>query len=373
MNGRITRIDVCALDIPLKAPFTLALGTFSRMENILVRIYTEDGLYGTGEGAPFLPVTGETRTGALEAAAMAASILQGEDAFAIEGHIQSLRNAMPHNTAVLAAYDMALYDLLAKHAGLPLYRLLGGEKRAIPMDVTLGMESPEAMAEQARSLAARGIGAIKMKLGGAAALDIRRIRAVRDAVGPEITLRVDANQGWKPSDAITILRAVSDCNLEYCEQPTAAWNLEALRQVRGAVSIPVMADESLFDHHDAQRLIALGACDLFNIKLAKCGGIHTALKILSVAESAGLQCMLGCMLETRHSLTAAAHLAAARKSAAWADLDAALFLANDPVTGGIQYQGSSIILPDGPGIGADMEPSFYETLERKTISDRRVL
>lgn len=355
MEGRIVKIDVRPLDIPLKAPFTLALGTFSRMENLLVRIHTEDGLYGTGEGAPFLPVTGETRPGALEAAAMAASLLRGQDAFAIERHITTLRAAMPHNTSVLAAFDMALYDLLAKRAGLPLYRLLGGEKKPVPMDVTLGMDTPEAMADSARSLTGRGIGAIKLKLGGPPALDIRRIRAVREAAGPDITLRVDANQGWTPAAAVAILKAVSDCGLEYCEQPTAAWNLEALAEVRRGVSIPVMADESLFDHHDAQRLVGLGACDLFNIKLAKCGGIHTALKILSVAESAGLQCMLGCMLETRLSLTAAAHLAAARSSAAWADLDAAFFLAEDPVTGGIRYEGSSIILPDGPGIGADID------------------
>jgi L-alanine-DL-glutamate epimerase-like enolase superfamily enzyme len=129
-----------------------------------------------------------------------------------------------------------------------------------------------------------------------------------------------------------------------------------------------MADESLFDHHDAFRLASMGACDLFNIKLAKCGGIHTALKINAIAEGAGIQCMVGCMTETRLGVSASAHLVSARPNIVFADLDAAFNHADDPVIGGVRFDGGKIILPDTPGHGADIDVGFLTKMESVSVS-----
>ncbi|HSJ55788.1 MAG TPA: enolase C-terminal domain-like protein, partial [Anaerolineae bacterium] len=161
-------------------------------------------------------------------------------------------------------------------------------------------------------------------------------------------------------------RGLAPFGIEYCEQPVAAWDVDGLRQVRAASSIPIMADESVFDHHDAHRLTAAGACDYLNIKLAKCGGLGTALKIDAVAQAAGVRCMVGCMWETRLALSANAHLVSARPNIAFADLDGCTGHAFDPVQGGITYDGGRIELPDTPGHGADIEDEFLQGLEHFT-------
>jgi L-alanine-DL-glutamate epimerase-like enolase superfamily enzyme len=212
-----------------------------------------------------------------------------------------------------------------------------------------------------------GVPAIKVKLGTTAEEDLRRIACIRDAVGAELPLRIDANQGWDFPTAVRVLSRLQSSGIEYCEQPLVRWDLDNLRRLRERVSIPLMADESVFDHHDAFRLVAAGSCDYLNIKLAKSGGIHTALKIVTVAEASGSKCMLGCMLETRLGLTAAAHLAAARPNIRYLDLDSHLQLKQDPIVGGGRWDGGTITLPDDPGIGAAVDSAFLGNCEHATF------
>jgi len=367
-ESSIVRIELYKLTIARREQFRISLGVMDSVENILVQIHTTDGLYGWGEGSPLPYICGETQAISLEAARTLAGFLIGKDPYAIEARLHDLDRFLVHNTTAKSAFDMALYDLLAKQAGLPLYALLGGEKRLFFTDETIGIDSPEVMARQALNTKKHGFLAIKVKLGTNRHDDFERIQAIRAAVGDDVLLRIDANQGWDLVTAEQTLRDLARFDIQYCEEPIAHWNQAGLRYLREKSPIPIMADESLFDHHDAFRLASLGACDYFNIKLSKSGGIHTALKINAVAESAGIQCMLGCMAETRLGLTAAAHLVSARPNIAFADLDSAFNKEGDPVVGGITYDGGWIHLPEVPGHGADILPEALKSWEWCTVT-----
>jgi len=365
---RITTVDLHHAAIPMVAPFRIALGVISEAEYLFVRVGTDAGVSGWGEATPFAPITGDTQAINAAAATDLARLILGKDALDIEGRVAEMARFLAFNSSVRAAFDMALHDVAGKVAGLPLYALLGGGRRRLTTDVTVGIGEPEVMARQAAELQRSGVPAIKVKLGTTAAEDVRRIEAIREAIGHELPLRVDANQGWDFPTAVTVLARLASSGIEYCEQPIAHWDFDNFRRLRERVSIPIMADESVFDHHDAFRLAAGGCCDFFNIKLAKSGGIRTALKIDAVAEACGARCMLGCMLETRLGLTAAAHLVSARPNIRYVDLDSHFQLKEDPILDGARWEGGVIELPTAPGIGAEVDPGFLQRCTRVTIT-----
>jgi len=365
---RISGVDLFQAKIPMVAPFRISLGLISESEFLFVRINTDGGVSGWGESTPVSQITGDTPAINAAAAAFIARLVLGKDPLDIEGRVAEMGQFLAFNTSVRAAFDMALHDVAGKVAGLPLYALLGGGKRALETDVTIGIDEPEKMAEQALKLKGSGVPAIKVKLGTTADEDVRRIETIREAIGPELPLRIDANQGWDFPTAVNVLRRLESSGIEYCEQPIAHWDYDNFRRLRTRVSTPIMADESVFDHHDAFRLTSGGCCDYLNIKLAKSGGIRTALKIDAVAQACGAKCMLGCMLETRLALTAAAHLVSARPNIRYVDLDSYLQLKEDPVVGGARWEGSTVVVPDDPGIGADLDPAFLERCERVTVA-----
>jgi L-alanine-DL-glutamate epimerase-like enolase superfamily enzyme len=359
----ITQIELYKYDIPLKAPISIAIGTIREARSIVVKISTNEGVYGLGEGSPFWMIVGETQESALANAQHFAKILIGQDPRDIEGNLRRLDDYLPHNFTCKSAFDMALYDLNAKLAGMPLYRYLGGSKRSIVTDETVYIDSPERMAEVALGVKSRGAEAIKVKLGRQPEEDIRRIETIRAAVGAEIPIRIDANQGWDKTAALRVLHRLSAHQIEYCEQPVKAHLIADLAWVRQHSPIPICADESLFTHTDALRLIQEKAVDYFNIKLSKSGGIHTALKINALAEAAGIRCMIGCMSESRLAISANAHLASARQNIVFFDLDAPFEHAADPVQGGARYENHyQVTLPDTPGHGADLALEYLASL-----------
>ncbi|HNS50899.1 MAG TPA: dipeptide epimerase [Anaerolineae bacterium] len=363
----IVGVDAWKLTIPRSQPFAIALGTIVGAENVLVRVRAAGGAYGLGEGSPLRYVTGETQGTAFLLAGELGRLLLGKDALAVGARVAEMDRFLAGNPTLKSAFDMALHDLAAKHAGLPLYAFLGGERRSLWTDDTIGLDSPEAMAEAARDVLARGFPAVKVKLGTGREEDVTRCKAIRRAVGPDVPLRIDANQGWDAATAVQVLHELASLGIEYCEQPVPRWDLDGLCRVRAASPIPIMADESLFDAHDALRLAQMGACDLFNIKLAKCGGIHEALRIVAVAEAAGVPCMLGCMWETRLALSAMAHLVSARPAFRYADLDGHTGHGEDPILGGVTYTGGRIDLPATPGHGAEVDPEFLTRMEGYTV------
>lgn len=368
-NLQIKKIEIIKLNIDLKEPISISLGTFYKTKNIVIKIHTNSGLVGTGEASPEKHIVGETQASEFEIAKYLAAILKGKNPLAIEDRINDMNRAIEGNATLKSAFDMALYDLSAKSAGMPLYQFLGGENsKGIHTDMTVYLGSPEKMAAQALEYKNAGFPTLKSKLGSGFNEDIARIKAIREAIGYKIPLHVDANQGWDTVTAIKILKALEKYNIDYCEEPIAHWNNSDLARVRKNSPIPIMADESVFDHHDAFRLASMGACDYFNIKLAKTGGIQNALKIVAIGEGAGIKSQVGCMSESRYALTALTHLASAKNNIIFFDIDSSLSHAEDPVTGGIQYKGKGKWeLPETPGIGADFDSDFLDKMDKVVI------
>lgn len=366
----ITKVDIIKLNIPYKEPFVISLGVIHEATNVVIRIQTDAGLTGTGECAPFVFIVGETQETVFELAKQVGKMLVGRDPLAIEERLREIDRAVKGNPTMKSAFDMALYDLLALSAEMPLYRLLGGSNnREIHTDMTISIGDPKKMWRNAEEFKKAGFPAIKVKLGTTTREDVARIKAIREAVGPDYPIRIDANQGWDTITAIETLKALEPYGIEHCEEPIPHWNNRELVKVRENSPIPIMADESVFDHHDAFRLASMGACDYFNIKFSKSGGINNALKIVAVAEAAGIKCQVGCMSESRFALTALMHLVLARENIVHYDMDSSLMLDADPVTGGIEYMGSGRwILAERPGIGADFDESYLESMEKVTIT-----
>ena len=308
------------------------MGTVTHSATIFMRIHADNGLYGMGEASPDPWITGETQDICYAAAQYLAPGLLGKDPTHVATRTAEIDANLLHNSSTRCAFDLALYDLAAKQAGLPLYAYLNGGKRSFITNFTLWLDTIERTVEAALAYQRAGAGCLKMKVGTSSEEDIARVQAVRSAVGPDIAIRIDANQGWDESKAIVTLGYLAPYDIEFCEQPILYRDFEALARVRAASPIPIMADESLLDQHDAIRLVAMGACDLFNIKPGKAGGLHNALEIEAIAAKAGIPCMVGVFDETRLALSAYAHFICARPNILYADLDSFLAYPDDPIS-----------------------------------------
>jgi L-Ala-D/L-Glu epimerase len=360
----ITGVDIFVYDLPLQAPFRIAIGTMNAANDVLVRVRTDAGLDGWGEACPFPPITGETQATNLAAARALRAVVLGRDPLAIE-HLGREFGALAHsNPSATAAFDTALWDILGKLAGLPLYRLWGGDRREFESDITVDLDEAAVMAGRAKAFAADGFGTIKIKVGQGRDADLRRLRAIREAVGPAVKLQIDANQGWSPAVARETLRKMEPFDILFVEQPVKASDLIGLRSVKQSSPIPVMADESAYGPADVFRLAQAEACDSINIKLMKAGGLGAMLRMADTAAAANMPCMIGCMLESRLALTAAAHVAGSRDNVLWTDLDGHSSHTVDPVVGGMSFGRGRVVLPETPGLGAEIDPAFLKTLVR---------
>jgi L-alanine-DL-glutamate epimerase-like enolase superfamily enzyme len=361
---KITHTEIYKYTIPM-IPFTIATGTMEFAQNLFIRVHTDAGIAGVGECSAFPMIAGETQATCFEMAKDFARLWKGKSAEQIDERLNELDLFTAGNYTAKSAFDLALYDLAAKAANQPLYKYLGGTKKEIESDLTIGIDTPDKMATTAAEFKAKGVTMIKVKLGKKVSDDIERIRQIRAAIGEEIILRIDANQGWSYDDAVTALTALGAYGIQFCEQPMRKWNDELLPSLCKLSPIPVMADESVFTHHDAERIIRNNACAYINIKFAKSGGIHEAIKINAVAEKNNIACMMGGMLESRVALTAKVHFAMAKDNIKFYDLDTCLLgHLVDPVIGGVTYKGMHLQLPDAPGIGADVEEEYLDTLEK---------
>jgi len=340
-------------------PFVIATGTMDFAQNVFIRIYTDTGIYGVGECSAFPMIVGETQETCLAIAKDFAKILINKNPLDIPERMDELHKYVANNNTIKSAFDMALFDISAKHAGLPLYRFLGGQKRIVETDMTIGIDTPENMAQSALGFKNQGCRMIKIKLGKDIHEDIERVRQIRTAIGDDIALRLDANQGWSFDDALFALGAMETFNIEFCEQPMRTWYDDQLPELSLNSTIKIMADESCYSHHDARKLINSKACDYLNIKFAKSGGILEAQKIHEVALQTGVKCMIGGMLESRIAISAKLHFAFASPNVIFFDLDSCLLgHLTDPVIGGIIYNGYFVDIADTPGIGADADPLF---------------
>ncbi len=351
----IERITLHRLRIPLKKPFITSLGPSHEADNVVVIARTADGLTGSGECSPFWTINGETAETGLSVGAHLAKALIGHDATDIEGAHAKMDRLIFGNNSIKSAFDLALHDISSQAADLPLWTFLGGKQRSdLFTDYTVSIGEPDQMAADAEDIVRNGFPVIKVKLGGDGDLDISRIRAIRSRI-TSIPLRIDANQGWGPDTAIRVLNALGDQGIQHCEEPIPRWQYMEMRRVKEASPIPLMADESCCDHHDAQRLIELGSCQRFNIKLGKSGGLFKARKIIALAEAAGMEVQVGGFLESRLAFTASACLATTSSAVKHCDMDTPLMFKEDPVEGGMTFAPNGRLeLSDVIGIGASI-------------------
>lgn len=348
----ITGLEAWPHTMKLSEPYSIANETFDRAENVFLRLLTDRGPTGLGCSAPDYGVTGETTQTVLAAIdGVVRERLPGMDPLRTLQVLDAIEADLADQPAALAAVDMALYDLLARVAGLPLWVLLGGYRNQIVTSVTIGILPAAETVERARDLAAQGFRALKLKGGRDVDDDVERVRRVREAVGPGMELRFDANQGYDAATALRFIDRTRAAKLELVEQPTPVSRPDALGRVSSGSHLPVMADEGLQTLRDAFRIAAGEQADMVNIKLMKVGGIAAATRINAVARSARLEAMVGCMDESALAIAGGLHFALAHKNVMYADLDGHLDLLDDPAAGAVLLE-DGMLRPTGlAGLG----------------------
>ena len=351
---KIEEIAYGTIEVPLVRPFKTALRSVTVLESILVRITTASGLVGYGETAPTEAITGETKESILQGIAQIAKVLMSRDISEKESILLLLSQSIDRNLNAKSALEIALYDLFSQKAGKPLYHYLGGDRTVFETGITISLNDTATMVQDAQEAQSRGFGSLKIKLGDHYREDIARIEAISHALGQVLPLKLDANQGWSVEDSVAFLQAIETKGIpiELIEQPVAKENIGGLRWIKERTTIPLLADESVFFPEDARVLLESDAVDMINIKLDKCGGISKALEIADLCHAFGVECMIGCMMEGAVSVGAAAHVASARaETITMLDLDAPILCAESPVSGGVQFEGSHILLQKSAGLG----------------------
>ncbi len=353
---KIAKISIGTISIPLITPFKTSLRTIDRIGSMVIAVETENGMIGFGEAHPTGPITGES-LGSVRGAINEFILpkLQGLRIDSLEAILNTLDDSIVGNTSAKAAVEMAIFDLFGKHYGIALYRLLGGFRNQVVTDITISVNSPDEMANDARSAVDKGFKILKVKVGLNPELDIERIKAVRSAAGKDVLLRLDANQGWSVRDAVRIMSVLEsiDDGIELVEQPVVAHDFYGLKEVKEKIDTPVLADEAVFSPLDAEKIITRHAADYLNIKLMKTGGLRAAMQICALAEMHNVECFMGCMMESKIGITAAAHLACAKSIITRCDLDSPILCKTDPVKGGVNIEGSVLQVSEAPGLGID--------------------
>jgi len=352
---KIQRIRLGMLKVSLKTPFKTAMRTVKEIEDVVVIMETDTGHTGYGSAPATAVITGETHGSILEAInKVIAPVIIGRSIEDLNKLTDNIQNCIVKNFSAKAAAEVAVYDLYGQLYNAPLYKILGGGDNLISTDITISVDYIDKMVEDTLAAIDLGFDTLKIKVGKDPALDIERIKAIYAAVNDRALIRLDANQGWTPKQTVSILRSLEESGvaLELVEQPVKGDDFEGMKYVTERIHTPVMADESSFGPKEAIELIRMRAADIINIKLMKTGGISNAIKIADIAGIYGVDCMIGCMLESSIGVAAAAHIAAAKSSVITkVDLDTPALMQYDPVSSGVKFNNSKISITDAPGLG----------------------
>lgn len=354
---RLDAIAFAVHETPRREPFVIASGSATTATNVLVRVESGN-LVGYGNACPNT-VTKETRDSVVRALDAVVPALRGREFDTSRDLADGMDKALEGNPAAKAGIDIAYHDLRAQEAGQPLYRFLGGGFRdRIPTDMTIGIMDLESAVSKARQWAGRGFRALKIKVGLEPAKDLERLRAVREAVGPAIELRVDGNQGFTLDSAIPFAKAIAPVGVVFFEQPLPATDLNGMKVLTENSPVPIMADEMVLTPQDAMRVRWGGCASAVNLKLMKHGGLQRAVEVNTVCESAGLPTMVGCMGETVVSIAAGLHFALASRNVRWADLDSHFNLVRD-VAAPLRFEHGELVAPARAGLGVRVDDALF--------------
>lgn len=353
---KITDVKIDKLSVELAEPFHVAFGTITTGDNWVVKVMTDEGIYGLGSASPLGFVTGETFETCYLVMQEFAKAFIGFNPLDIAGAHALMDGIIYGNGSAKCAFDIALYDIIGKGQNLPLYKVLGGTDPVVHNDITIGINPPEYMMEKAKTFVfEKGFDILKVKTGINLDNDIRALTLIRDAVGPNVRIRIDANQGYNVETALKALKEFEKLGVDAAEQCLPWWDFDGAAELmrRNTSAVKLMLDESIHNVHDARRAASLKCADYYNIKLMKCGGLYGGVQIADVAEQAGVGCMVGCMEECKISITAGVSLVAAKKAIVEADCDSFMFHKGDDdgIRGGFDRVGGIFTLLEKPGLG----------------------
>lgn len=358
LRMKITKVEVFAARLHLIEPFIISYVRLDDMPTIITRIELDNGIVGWGEAVPDQNVTGETWESTYEVIQKElAPLLIGEGPFNIDAIHRKFNAQIAGVPSAKAALDIALYDAMGKITNQPLYRLIGGQAHdVLYIPQVISIKTPEAMAADAARYVAQGFHHIKIKVGTDAPTDIKRIRAVREAIGEEAFLRVDANQGWDRIEAIQVIQATADCQVEWYEQPVKDHDHKSMREIRATVPHRIMIDEGIHSVQNLIDVIEMRSADMVNIKLMKSGGIYPALAIANLAEAAGMPCQVGSMVESAIATMAGAHLSMSRSIIQTNEMVGPTMFTRDLAS--VDIKGECLYLSERPGLGIDVDEAY---------------
>lgn len=365
----IISIEIIPIELPLIEPFIISYGSVANVESVLVRMTDRAGNVGWGEGTPDETVTGENlATLQHDLTEIGAPGMLGFDARRRDRAMAELERLLPQRPTARCAIDIALHDLAGRKAGIPVWALLGGSKSTLQISRVVSMREPERMAADALRHIGDGFTTVKLKVGQKddVALDIERVRQVRAAVGPDIGIKIDVNQGWVDAEtAVPAMIALQEFAPDYIEQPVSQRDLEGLARARKQSGVRTMVDEACHSPADMLKIVQLGAADLVNIKLMKTGGLYPALAVDAIAQAAGIASQVGTMVESSIASAAGLHVAASRGNIKTVEMGGPIMLAEDIGNVRDWYEARTISIPNTPGLGIDVDE---ERVRRLAIS-----
>ncbi|ERN55092.1 dipeptide epimerase [Alkalihalophilus marmarensis] len=364
---RISKVDMYMIELPLNEPFIISYARYDTMPAIIIKMYTDQGIIGYGESVPDEHVTGESVHSVFDALKyqLIPAVIDKDPRNILEIH-ELMNAALVGNGAAKAAVDIACYDILGKASNLPIYSLLGGRKRDQPMiPEVFSILEPDVLAKKAIQARNNGYKEIKMKLGIDSEKDVARVQAVREAIGEDLLIRVDVNQGWGSfQKAKQMIKKLEPFDVTWVEQPIAQMDLSMFQRLQESSPTPLMADESLINAQHLRTLVEHQSVDYINIKLMKSGGIYPAYQLATQAELFGINCQIGSMVESSIASAAGFHVALAKKNIVSTEISGPTKFTKD--VGDLTYSLPYANITNKPGLGINVDDAVIKELTTRS-------
>ncbi len=368
MTLKVTSVEAIPVSIPFFVPYVVWRGSITNADRVIVKILTDEGLTGYGESA-VIPYYAEENQAESVASIRGdfAPMLKGEDPFELEKIVKNMDVVLGHH-CTKAGVEMALWDVIGKKLNVPVYKLIGGrynDKLPVIGHITLG--TTEEMATEAKRLEGLGYKTIKIKGGLGIETDVRNFAATREAVGPNIKVRIDVEENYTPKIAIRMIKKIEPYDPELVSQPVSRFDLDGLSMVRKTVSTPILADECVFSPEDVMNVVRREAADMINIKVTKSGGIYNSKKMAYIAEMADLQCLVGSMIELGPGTNASAHFMTATRIAGSlaCELVGSTKIKDDVIKDPLKIENGFLSVPNKPGLGFEIDEAKLQRYQTK--------